>query len=391
MPTPENILSAATVLANDWRWLAILWHVALAALLIAFLRGDKPSHRLIGFLLVLPLISVSVLAWVSRNPFTGMTFAILAAVLIRAALRLPTTAATRASFGRAAAGAALVVFGWMYPHFLRTDSWTAYAYASPFGILPCPTLSVVIGITLMFGGLRSAVWTLPLVSAGLLYGAIGVFTLHVVLDDFLLGGALLLSAAIATDLIAGRVRATDDEHSRRVPGDELIPAAIGTLTHAITIGGSPDTVWPWLVQMGAGSRAGWYSYDVLDNARRPSATHILPALQHISVGTVFPAVPGVTEGFVVLAFEPRRLLILGWPGADGAPMVTWAFVLEPRPGDTTRLIVRARGGLDYRFHGLPVWLSKPAIRLVHFVMQRKQLLGIARRVESSSAAVRDAA
>jgi hypothetical protein len=227
--------------------------------------------------------------------------------------------------------------------------------------------------------------------AGVLYGWIGFFTLGVALDIGLLAGALLLGAATAADLTVRRVRATDDERTRCLPGDELIPAACGALTHAITIDGPPAAVWPWLVQMGAGSRAGWYSYDVLDNARRPSATHILPALQHISVGTVFPAVPGVTEGFVVLAFEPRRLLILGWPGADGAPMVTWAFVLEPRPGDTTRLIVRARGGLDYRFHGLPVWLSKPAIRLVHFVMQRKQLLGIARRVESSSAAVRDAA
>jgi hypothetical protein len=55
------------------------------------------------------------------------------------------------------------------------------------------------------------------------------------------------------------------------------------------------------------------------------------------------------------------------------------------------LIVRVRGGQGYRFHGLPIWLSKPAIRLVHFVMQRKQLLGVARRVETCTAALRDAA
>jgi hypothetical protein len=47
------------------------------------------------------------------------------------------------------------------------------------------------------------------------------------------------------------------------------------------------------------------------------------------------------------------------------------------------LIVRARGSNDYSFHGLPPWLSAPIIRFVHFVMQRKQLLGIARRAESS--------
>ena len=41
--------------------------------------------------------------------------------------------------------------------------------------------------------------------------------------------------------------------------------------------------------------------------RRPSATRIVPELQHIAVGTLFPALPGLTEGFVVLAFEPQRL------------------------------------------------------------------------------------
>jgi hypothetical protein len=135
--------------------------------------------------------------------------------------------------------------------------------------------------------------------------------------------------------------------------------------------------------MGAGNRAGWYSYDFLDNGRRRSATRIVPELQHITSGTLFPAMPGVTEGFVVLLVEPHRSLVVGWPGPDRCPTVTWAFVLEPR-GDATRLIVRVSAAARYRFHGLPAWLSDPAMRLGHFVMQRKQLLEIAWRAESSS-------
>jgi hypothetical protein len=134
--------------------------------------------------------------------------------------------------------------------------------------------------------------------------------------------------------------------------------------------------------MGAG-RAGWYSYDTLDNGRHPSARRVLLELQDITIGTVFPALPGVTEGFTVLAFEPQRSLILGWPGPDGTPLVTWAFVLEDRADGSTRLIVRARGGQGYRFRGLPSWVSRPIARVVHFVMQRKQLLGIAQRVVAS--------
>jgi hypothetical protein len=105
---------------------------------------------------------------------------------------------------------------------------------------------------------------------------------------------------------------------------------------------------------------------------------------------VFAALPGVTEGFIVLAFEPERSLILGWPNPNGDPLVTWAFVLEERPGLTTRLIVRTRGAAGYRFLGLPAWASPQIARLVHFLMQRKQLLGVARRVESVAAALEGA-
>lgn len=391
MATVDSILSWATTVANDWRWLAMSWHVGLAGLLIALVSGFYPTRRLLGFALALPVVSVTVLAWMSRNPFNGFTFTVLAVFLLHAAMRLPEATVIPASSGWVLAGAGLLAFGWTYPHFLITDTWTAYLYASPFGLLPCPTLSIVIGMTLIFGGLYSMAWSIPLFAAGILYGLIGVFILRVSLDIWLLSGSIVLGVMVAADRVVGRVRATNSERSRCLAGDELIPDALGTLTHAITIPGSPGAVWPWLVQMGAGSRAGWYSHDFLDNGRQASAMRIVPALQHLTVGTVFPALPGVTEGFVVLAFEPQRFLILGWPRPDGSPLVTWAFVLEQRPRNTTRLIVRVRGGQGYRFHGLPEWLSIPAIWLVHFVMQRKQLLGIARRVEASEAARRDAA
>ena len=181
------------------------------------------------------------------------------------------------------------------------------------------------------------------------------------------------------------VRATHEECSRALPGDERIPRPIDTLTHGVTIRRTPGGVWPWLVQMGAGSRSGWYSYDWVDNGRQPSATRILPELQHPVIGTTFPALPGVTEGFTLLAIEHERVLTLGWLTSNGAPEMTWTFVLDEVAPDVTRLLVRARGGPGYRFFGLPVWLTKPVARVVHFVMQRKQLLGIASRAERQPA------
>jgi membrane protease YdiL (CAAX protease family) len=194
-----------------------------------------------------------------------------------------------------------------------------------------------------------------------------------------------------TTLLRGTrsVRADKSEQGRELPGDDLIPQPIGSLTHAITIHRPPRSVWPWLAQMGAGSRAGWYSYDFLDNGRRPSARRIVPELQQVTEGMIFPALPGMTEGFTVLACAPERSLILGWILADGTPMTTWAFVLEARNDDSTRLVVRARAGAGYEFHGLPRWLTRRIVPILHFIMQRKQLIGVAKRAESPLSTVGD--
>jgi len=179
------------------------------------------------------------------------------------------------------------------------------------------------------------------------------------------------------------VRATSDEATRPLPGDSLIAQPIGSFAHAISVRRRPRDVWPWLAQMGAGTRAGWYSYDLLDNGRRPSAQRMIPELQHLVVGMIFPALPGVTDGFSLLAFEPESFLVLGSLSSSGTVLTTWAFILEEEIGcGATRLIVRVRAAPGYRFQGLPWWLSKRVIVLVHLIMQRRQLLGIAERAES---------
>lgn len=179
-----------------------------------------------------------------------------------------------------------------------------------------------------------------------------------------------------------RTHATQREHLLAMPGDEMIRHAAGRLTHAITVHCNRRELWPWLIQMGA-DRAGWYSYDVLDNGGKRSADRILPGLQSPSVGAVFPALPGRRDGFILLENEPTHWLVLGWPSPEGDMVVTWAFMLHEIDDNTTRLLVRASAADGYRFHGLPKAMGFLLARVVHFVMERKQLLEIARRAESS--------
>src|SRR6185436_895878 len=117
MPTAREILSWATTVANDWRWLAVLWHGGLAAALVG-LAMARPSRRLTGALLVLPVLSVAIVAAASGNLFNALTLTLFAVLLLRAAARLAPIAFVPASPGWLLAGAGLVAFGWVYPHFL---------------------------------------------------------------------------------------------------------------------------------------------------------------------------------------------------------------------------------------------------------------------------------
>ena len=92
-------------------------------------------------------------------------------------------------------------------------------------------------------------------------------------------------------MIFRSVRPDRRERSRDLPGDSFVPSARGVFTHAVTIQRPRREVWPWLAQMGAG-RAGWYSYDRIDNGGKPSVDRIVPELQEIGVGDLFPALPG---------------------------------------------------------------------------------------------------
>ena len=129
------------------------------------------------------------------------------------------------------------------------------------------------------------------------------------------------------------VRATTDERARHCPETSESPEPLDTLTHGVTIRRAPRDVWPWLIQMGAGTRGGWYSYDWLDNGRQPSRDAHRARTAASTIGTIFPRCQASTEGFTLLAIEHERVLTLGWLAMDGTPAVTWAFVLhEVAPG-----------------------------------------------------------
>lgn len=200
MPAAGDILQDLGEIANAWTLLALLWHVYFAGLIGTIALGCRPSRRVIGALLIVPLVSVSVLAWRAGNPFNGTVFALAGAVLVLVVVRWPSTPVELRSKIWFSAGSAFVVFGWVYPHFLETGSLLPYLYAAPVGLIPCPTLSILSGLTLMLGGFNSTAWTSVLGIASLFYGIFGSVHLGVTIDWVLSLGALCLFALLVTHL-----------------------------------------------------------------------------------------------------------------------------------------------------------------------------------------------
>jgi hypothetical protein len=97
----------------------------------------------------------------------------------------------------------MVVFGLISSHFVRTGSPVSQFIGAPVGLIPCPSLSLVIG------GLSSRGWSLVLAVAGLFYGVFGATRLGVRIDLFLLAGAaaLLVVALLPQRLRPRRARA----------------------------------------------------------------------------------------------------------------------------------------------------------------------------------------
>jgi hypothetical protein len=189
--TSHAIVAAAAAIAGEWRWLAIVWHAIFAVLLTAVLVFRIRDRRAIAMAAALPFTSVAALAWWTGNPFNGAVFTVFALALLAIAAQLPASAITIGEPWAVSAGACSCVFAWTYPHFLSAG-WTEYFYAAPLGLLPCPTLALCVGLSLItqsFGSLR---WTIVVVTVALTYGVVGIFALGVTIDWALVAGAMLL-------------------------------------------------------------------------------------------------------------------------------------------------------------------------------------------------------
>jgi hypothetical protein len=198
---------------------------------------------------------------------------------------------------------------------------------------------------------------------------------------------VIVGAVLLVRRASLRWGATDDELRMKLAGDDLLPRPDLIATRAISIDATPSEVWPWLAQLGQ-NRGGFYSYDWLESAAGVEIRNvdtIVPDLQIRAVGDDVNLAPEVALSVVELEKE-RHLVLRGAVALDGTDVgapydFTWAFVLQPRPDGSTRLVVRER--YAYRF-GWVAALAEP-IEMVSFLMTERMLRGIRDRAERTAA------
>ena len=192
MPTREEVLASLTSIANQYSNISIAWHIIIVILFITLFVGWKPANGLMILLLSSLFMSVSGFAAIEGNFFNAMVFAFLVILSIYAALRSPNEPIKGDRSWPDIVGLFLIVFGLLYPEFFITGSFLEYAYAAPTGLIPCPTLAVVTGFTLLYRGFGSITWTVCIALSGMFYGLFGIFYLGIYLDLFLVAGAIML-------------------------------------------------------------------------------------------------------------------------------------------------------------------------------------------------------
>jgi hypothetical protein len=181
MPTANDILQQLTRAANELSMLAIAWHLVVVLVAAAMLLRWRPSVRYAPLPLVAPVLSVFMVSLGYGNWFNAASFFVLAVALTFVSVDLAEPVRARAPAWRSILGIGLVAFGAAYPHFVD-GAWYRQLYAAPIGVVPCPTLALIAGYTLLTSGHGTrkipavlAVWTT-------FYAAFGIAKLGVVLD-----------------------------------------------------------------------------------------------------------------------------------------------------------------------------------------------------------------
>lgn len=203
--------------------------------------------------------------------------------------------------------------------------------------------------------------------------------MNIVLIVLIVFIALIVIGVILVILLTpwmDRWGASQEEIAATYPGDELVPAPASFVNRAITIHASPQQIYPWLVQLGAG-KGGFYTYTSLEKligCPLVNADRIHEEWQNLQVGDEVKMCPKepAPPPYIVAQIYPNQAIVLGHQD-NGKWVDLWQFILDRQINGSTRLILRTRTMMTGGF-----WdVIHPGV----FIMEYGMLRGIKTRAE----------
>lgn len=178
-----QILHYLQSVANQNLWLNALNHlIALAAIVFIFLgKNAKPKRILVDGAMVVLTLSVSITGLKYGNPVHTLTFAVIAVFALIELMQGKNDFTIRKTDFQTVLALFFLFIGFWYPEFVKTNFVGSLLF-SPAGIIPCPTLLIILGLlTLAFPNVNKVQYIITLIM-GVFYGFVGVFQLKVYLD-----------------------------------------------------------------------------------------------------------------------------------------------------------------------------------------------------------------
>lgn len=181
-------------------------HLITLGLLLIYIFSMKAKWRTTAMNCIVAVLTLSVTAtaFINGNYFHVLTFLILSVIsVIELFIRKNEYAQFKLNF-TTVISFAFILIGLWYPEFVTVSKLKCLLF-SPVGIVPCPTILVILGITSLKKSKTNSLQQITVLTLGLIYGIIGTFKLRVYLDITLIAGIIFAFIMfISRDFKSGR-------------------------------------------------------------------------------------------------------------------------------------------------------------------------------------------
>ena len=200
-----SIVNYLSMVSNKNIFLNICMHLlVMGAIASIYLLKDSKFKKYIfnGTVFIL-FLSVVVNAVIYGNPFHAITFGVLAVTTLFALITSKNEINKPEKGVKTIISFVFIILGLWYPEFVDTNI-IQYFLVSPLGIVPCPTLTTILGILNLYYPKVNKLQFILIVFFATVYGLIGTFKFGVYYDLCLIGVSIYSIYNILINVKANR-------------------------------------------------------------------------------------------------------------------------------------------------------------------------------------------